>query len=654
MRRLLAAGLLLLLLGPRVGAQGQEKVIDVRTARPAGNSFEALWTLYRKAGGDAENSRKVFEETRRLRTERNIRSLEEVGLALVASGLESLEKGDRARAEEEFRRAIILDPQLPDGYFGLALTEVKRGPFGFLTAVKDVVSGLTARLSTSRGRHYFFTLLVAVGLVAALATATVVALALLLRHGTLLLHDLEESFGPTRGRAVALGIYALLLLAPLLTFQGYAWLPLWWLALVFIYASMVEKVVILLTLAATVAVGPVVSLLEARILAIQNPLHRASMLAIEGGPDRRAIADLEAAVSKYPDDLDLVYLLAMQYKKAGQYDDAAALYKEILRKNEKDAFALNNLGNLEFATGEFPAALTRYKLATEPGQAISPGIGATVYYNLSLAYLQTFERQPADEARSQADRLDGGLIRVYDQLWKYEAKNEDAVVDLCLTQDQAWAKFSGVHEGVGLKNVAGKTSPGIDSSAVALSVANRFAGFLGVFGMAVYGLGAWRGKKMFTMRCLKCGTPFCKRCHLGAAPAGLCTQCYHLFVVRDGVSGPARNQKLMEVQKEDERRERVFRALSLLSPGAGHIYAQKTVVGALFALVWYALLAVSLLAGRLLPVTEAPAALSGWWTLVVAALLLLITYVAANRARPDFEVAMPAPPRGGPRRARAA
>ena len=89
------------------------------------------------------------------------------------------------------------------------------------------------------------------------------------------------------------------------------------------------------------------------------------------------------------------------------------------------------------------------------------------------------------------------------------------------------------------------------------------------------GLGRWRGSKAFTMRCLKCGTPFCRLCHLGVVTGGLCTQCHHLFVVRDGVSGPARNQKLLEVQKEDSRRERVFRILSLLIPGAGHFYANK-------------------------------------------------------------------------------
>jgi hypothetical protein len=60
-------------------------------------------------------------------------------------------------------------------------------------------------------------------------------------------------------------------------------------------------------------------------------------------------------------------------------------------------------------------------------------------------------------------------------------------------------------------------------------------------------------------------------------------------------------------------------------------------------MVWYGLLALVLLAGRVLPVTDAPSRLVGSWGLWIAAGLLLATYVIANRARPDFEVAMPAP-----------
>src|SRR5204863_8023837 len=130
---------------------------------------------------------------------------------------------------------------------------------------------------------------------------------------------------------------------------------------------------------------------------------------------------------------------------------------------------------------------------------------------------------------------------------------------------------------------------------------NRLSVFPLLAALAVLLLRKWRGSKAFTMSCLKCGTPFCRRCHLGQVAGGLCTQCHHLFVVRDGVSGPARNRKLLEVQKEEARRDRVFRVLSLLVPGAGHLYAQRPASGILLVFVWAATLVAGLLTGRLLP-----------------------------------------------------
>jgi hypothetical protein len=118
--------------------------------------------------------------------------------------------------------------------------------------------------------------------------------------------------------------------------------------------------------------------------------------------------------------------------------------------------------------------------------------------------------------------------------------------------------------------------------------------------------------------------------------------------VRDGVSGPARNSKLLEVQEEDARRERTFRLLSLVSPGAGHVYAHRTVSGFVLALIWYTVLALCVLAGRVLPLTEAPPVLAGNWGVYIGGVLLVILYVIANRARPDFEVSIPGP--RGPRR----
>jgi tetratricopeptide (TPR) repeat protein len=639
-RRLAAAALLALLAAPFARAQGQEKVIDLRASRPAaGNSFEALWSAYRKADrdGDAEGRQRVMGEIRRLRVERNIRSLETIALALCGQGLERLEKGERDRAEEDFRAAIVLDSHLPDAHFGLALSEFRKGPLGILPGVKDTLAGFGARLPTLRGEQNLITLVIPAGLLALFGTITLFGLAMIMRYGALLLHDIEEAMGPGRGKIVPVVLYAVALLLPAITLQGWGWLPFWWLALLFIYLGKLEKAVAGVAILAGLGIGPLAVSLDERVLARRNPVFQAAVLAVEGGPDNRATAALEAAGRAHPEDRDLVYLLAAQYKKAGRYDEAAALYREVLRSRSTDPIALNNLANLEFSRGEYQAAIARYKQGIDSG-ASSDAV-ATFFYNLSLAHLQRFEYQPAQEARSQADRLAASLTHSYDTLWKYD-KGENAVVDIGLTEDQIWDKFKDGAEGSGERNVVDRGGKA-DGPALLASMFNRFSAFIVLSLVLLLVLSRWRGARMFTMRCLKCGTPFCKRCHLGASLAGLCTQCHHLFVVRDGVSGPARNQKLLEVQREDERRDRLFRILSLLSPGAGHLYAQKTLPGILFALVWYTILAVVLLAERLVPVTEASGTLARPWGLAVAVVLLVATYLTANRARPEFEVLVP-------------
>jgi tetratricopeptide (TPR) repeat protein len=632
-----------------LAAQGPDKVIDMRAARPlAGNSFEALWNAYRKAEqkGDAEGAESAMREIRRLRVERNIRSLEPIALARVAEGLERLEAGERAKAEECFRSASALDPYLPDAHFALAALEMKSGPVGVLAALRHSVAGLTAHLPTIRGGHQLMALLIPAAVLALLATTMVLALALLIRHGGLLLHDLEEAMGAARGAAVPRALCALLLLLPAVTFQGWAWVPLWMLALLFIYLDGREKVVVAAVLVCGLAVGPLVKLLEARNLAKRNPLFDAGVESVEGGPDSRATAALEDAARANADDRDLTYLLASQYRKAGRYEDAAALYREVLRQEPADSFALNNLGNLEFAASEFQAAIARYKQGIEG--APTPRVGATFYYNLSLAHLQRFEYQPAQEARSQADRLAGGLVSSYDSAWKYD-KGDYAVVDLVPTGEELWAKFLGTPQGVRAKNVAGEGASNAPGGTLSEGLRNRFTAFLAVFGVVVLALSRWRGPRMFTRRCVKCGTPFCKRCQLGAS-GGLCTQCHHLFIVRDGVSGPARNQKLLEVQEEEGRRDRVFRLLSLVLPGAGQVYAQSTLLGVTLIAVWAVILSCVLLTAGLVPLTDASSEIAPPWGLGVAGLLLLFVYVLANRARPEVEIAMPAgnrPPRRG-------
>jgi Tfp pilus assembly protein PilF len=642
---------LLLLARPQAQASPPaDKVIDVRAARPpAGNTFEALWSVAARAEtrGDQEGATAALNEIRRLRVERNIVRLEPFALARVAKGLARLREGQSSAADQEFRSALTLDPHLPDAYFGLALSARRRGVAGIPAAVRYTAAGMAARLRSVAGQHQIRALAVPTLLLALMITVTVVALGLLLRSGPLLLHDIEEWAGPDR-KGLSRGVFALLLLLPVIALQGWGWLPLWWLALLFLYLGAAERAVAAVALVATVLIVPLANDLDERLETGRNPLFQAGLAAVEGGPDSRARALLEAASGARPQDRDLAYLTAALYKKGGRYEDAAGLYSGLLQRQASDAFALNNLGNLAFANGEFQAAIPRYKQALDTSPPAP--VAATLYYNMSQAHYQKFEPQQASEARSHANRLDNELTRQYDTLWKYDFADVWGVVDLRLTREELWRKFYGATQGVVHENVAGTGGDTGRLRRFLDHLPNRFVAALPLFGVAILALSRWRGPRAFTMRCIKCGTPFCRHCHIGTVASGLCTQCHHLFVVRDGVSGPARNQKLLEVQREDVKRERIFRLLSLVAPGSGHVYARRVLSGTGFVLAWALLLSVALVAGLLLPFTDTPSMLAQPWGWALGGLVMLAVYVAANRARPDFEVFIPAgrqPRRGG-------
>lgn len=625
-RRLLAT-LAALVLAAGATAQSR-RVIDLRSAPPpSADTFEARWADWRRAeqAKDAAKAALAEREIARLRLVRNVESLELVALPLIGRGLARLRAGERVRAEEDFRAALALDPRLPDAWFGLARAQSARGVLGQLPALRSRIVGFGEFLSAWRGRDALLLLGLPALAMAWQALAFAFAGALVFRHGGLLRHDAEELLG-ARGHQLAWGLTAAVLLLPILLGQGWGFLAPWVLALLFAYMTALERGCAILLAVALLALGPAATYMAFASRTIGDPLRRAALVAVESGPDDVAEGRLSEARARAPRDRTLTHLLARLQRKAGRDEQAAALLRAQVAQQPDDVVALVNLGNVEFGKEDYRAAITRYKQVVESGSA-PPELAATAAYNLSLAYLEVFDRQRSDEARVHADRLASARIADHEQRWKSVRRNE--VVDVGPSADD-------VRDGL---PSSGLRPPDLVELLVS-GLANRLSVATLLFALVAGGLHWRRGARMFTLRCLKCGAPFCRHCHLGKVVGGLCTQCYHLFVVRDGVSGPARNQKLIEVQAEETRRERVFRMLSLVSPGAGHVYARRTLSGALLTFLWYGLVIVALLAGRIIPVTQAPASLVGYLHLVALALALAAVYTVANRARPDFEAAV--------------
>jgi tetratricopeptide (TPR) repeat protein len=590
-------------------------------------SFGTLWERARAAqeAGDLKQAQDVLDRIQRVRIERNIVRLDTVAMSLVAEGLGKLQAGDKQAAREDFENAVVLDPSLAEAHFALARTS------GAGSALGHVIAGLTARLSTLKGRHDFESYLGTVGLAVLLLVLAVFSVTLLLRHGSLLRHDIEERLGVSR----ALGIYVLVLLLPTVALQGYGLLPLWWIALMAVYGTKVDRVISAALVLLLVIGVALLSSARTGLLARQSPLLAAGLAAVSGEPGSPEIEQLEKVAAE-SEDHDLDYLLALAFRKAGRYDEAAAAYERMLVENPSDPVALNNLANIEFDRGHFSSAIQRYRQAAEVGGPDT--FRATYLYNLSVALLQTFSYGPAGEARSSADSISGRTTAAYDTTWKYRSGDTavPTVVDVGPTEEEVWAK---------LEKAAAGPAAGSAAKAFLAGLGSRFSAAAAIFGLAALVLSRWRGSRSFTLRCLKCGAPFCRRCQLGGAGTGLCTQCHHIYVVRDGVSGPARAQKLQEVKREEGRRQRVFRLLSLLAPGSGHLYAQKPAMGLPLLGLWATTLAALVLAARLAPLTEAAAATARGWVLGLSLLVLATVYAIANVVTPSFESVVSLPRR---------
>ena len=259
-------------------------------------------------------------------------------------------------------------------------------------------------------------LLTVAGLLFAFALAWTVAIALLLRRGALLKHDVEEWLGPGRSSSSALAVVLALLLLPAVTFQGWGWLPLWWLALLFVYLDLGERALAAACSSAALAVGPAVSSLDARLRTAENPLFWAGLSAIEGAPDAGRARAARAGGARATRRTGTCSTCSARRASApGATTRRRSSTGGCSPRDPSDAYARNNLANIEFARGAYDAALARYKAGAEGGGSpevpgdllLQPLARAPAEVRLPGLQRGPVERRPRSRSRSSRSTTAG-------------------------------------------------------------------------------------------------------------------------------------------------------------------------------------------------------------------------------------------------------
>jgi len=567
---ILAAGILLAAIGQ--GAQGGQGEKDPPVSLHT--SFDYFWRRYLVAvsSGDADTASRMLEELRRLRVERNAFHLHDVGMCFVYQGFAHIEGGNLEEARKNFDIARELAPDLPTAYWGLARLSERQGilsyPSSILYRIRAQIRGLR---SERDGPFASWNLLFLVFSTFA-ASFFLFAGIMVYRYGPLVYHDFRERLGATWGRRALLAATLAALLFPLMLTAGPGWLAPLWLAVTFGYQTTKERAVSVLGLIVLLSAAPFAELYSGWAKASSNPLYQASLSSLTGSFDPADVALLRQAAKEHPADHDLQFLLATQYKNLGDYELAADQYRRILDAYPGDLDARMNLGNIYFAQLDWEGALVQYNQVLGADDT-----KAKAYYNKSLAHAENFQFAEREEARLRAESLDSAGVAAHERRTGDYRVVEDARLD----EMEILSKFYGLSRGISDAPAGG----GLGLSLFG-SWGLRFVVAPILFGALIVALELVFSDRKLTQRCRKCGSAFCGRCQIGTGRKGLCTQCYHLFFMKDGVSATARNDKLTQVQRASRTRGLLFRALSIVAPGAGHISEGMPLVGILLLFVW--------------------------------------------------------------------
>lgn len=434
--------------------------------------------------------------------------------------------------------ALRVSPDSPGLYFVLA----KGALPNFLQAIDYAVRGVKAYGRSFWWKRSLYGILYS-GLLASLALSLAFsALIRLPRDLPLLARDIADD---KRKLILVFMLVPLSALGPMFFVS-------WTLCLMGLYLKRADRAVAYLALALLI-VSPVYLGPADLLMSAPSPELRAIVAVNEGKDNSHALDVLKDAR-----DFESGFSYALALKREGRYEEAIAVYEEILRKRS-DRRVYNNMGNAYMALGNKGAAKESYGKALEPGPAIA------TLYNLSQLYRDALDFKTGDGYFAEAQKADRELVSRY---MAVASNNPNRfVADETLSEEDI-LRFA-------KRRPVSRLNP---------FTINPYAASFAGFSLIVLFLFVSGRTERRAIRCSKCSTIVGGK--RKAEWGNLCGDCYRSLVQMKTLDVKDRVARLLSVNERDKRNRRINRALSFAPPGFVQIYEGRLLVGLLYLWVF--------------------------------------------------------------------
>lgn len=536
---------------------------------------------------------------------RGISSIPALSLALLEQGHSFLKRGDAAKAELDFRRAIELTPPLMAAHLAMAQLASKGQ---FREALLVLTEGARPLFGSFENQLLLATnaYLILLGILLALALGILASL--ILGYLNYLHHFLIErlpAFFPRLARYILVTCFlvTLLLARPPLSL-----LLLLGTAGVWVWLTRSERRLALFSMA-ILALTPALLMFGAVLLAPLDAENPALILsrAQEAEPDIILSSRIRTLIARDSRDPDLFLTAGLLAKRSGSLDEAREDYLRYLALLPNSFRGQVNLGNIYFRQGNYDSANSCYQRAVD----LEP-LSAAAHFNLAQSYLKKLNFQGAETEYHNASRLD---FRLSDRI-STRAGQDTAlvVVDETLPLSRIWDHVVRDYHFESLPGAVVREIFGIDL------YLNWFISLLMLFVMLFLRIAGREVRP--AEHCQACGRPVCAVCRPADAP-DLCPRCARKI---GGVASPEMKETVLTVIAT--RRSRFFLVrngiLSLILPGSGHVFIGHLRKGTAFLIGASVLFILFRLHGHLIPPipTLTREALASWEPLWWAAFVL--------------------------------
>ncbi|MFQ5768577.1 MAG: hypothetical protein ACE5ID_11430 [Acidobacteriota bacterium] len=342
-----------------------------------------------------------------------------------------------------------------------------------------------------------------------------------------------------------------------------------------------------------------------------DPLLSDLAAAAEGAVSPGGEKSLATLAEKAPDDAIMQFFLAGQARGLGHHALALRAYRRAAELDPQLAQASNNLGTLLASLGREASAVQAFHRAIQaaPSDLIA-------YYNLYLTQQHRFDFEAAEQTLAQAQKIDlPGITALMSQ------------------RNERQARLNLIEARLPVQIALDHALKALNPSSPASSLRPMFLSWswpLVVLPLGtVFLLLGRRRRPGWPVSCGLCGRITCKHCALDSGRQSRCASCQALAGQQRSLPRMVRKKKKAAIAAYQRRKARTCRALAVLIPGAGQIWAGRAVAGSLL-LVTASIAALALILGPSLPefprIVMEPG-LSG--PSLGAILLLLCTWMAS-------------------------